>query len=116
MLTEQERRFADVAGLPQDVVGPMRLTPTAERAASQPLSPGRSHNEVVLDAAHYTEQLPASVEAFFVHASSSAQVKAEVRALHASFVSEHGLTADAAPPLLTYDGLRSPPFAPDDGS
>ena len=104
MLDEQARDYSDVAALPQEFV-PM-LHEMQER-----------YNEVVLDGAQWREWLPASVEAIFMHASSSDEQKAHVRRVRAAFASAYGLQGRNATPLLMYDGQQTPPFweAEEDG-
>jgi len=75
----------------------------------------RCHNEVVLDAAHWTRNLPGTVEAIFYQRTSSPESAAEARHLHRDFNRRYGGdsgTLTPPVPLVIYDPTdAATPFA-----
>ena len=75
------------------------------------------HNEIVLDAVHWTNQLPNTIEAmwfFQEHEDEDSvelsQAKAHVLDVHARFLNSFGLLP-ADVPLASFNHRRFPPFA-----
>jgi hypothetical protein len=64
---------------------------------------GGGHNEVVIDAHSWMEQLPGAIEAlFFIKQSDAGHVKG----LRANIMHTYGLREEQAPPLVKYDVRR----------
>ena len=64
----------------------------------------RQYNEVIIEATAFLEALPTSIEAFFFPdtpecATPQTECQAAVRAAHAAFLQEYGLSNEAVPLL-----------------
>ena len=72
-----------------------------------------SYNEVVIDPASYTSQLPTTVEAFFYTKRATEAQRARVISVRQAFLRTYGMPSDIVP-LLLYDSAKSKlgePFA-----
>ncbi len=63
----------------------------------------KGYNEIIVESAHWIEQLPWSIEAFFVTAGGDAKEMLLTRRAHQAFLRAYGLRGQKyAPPLLRY--------------